>query len=99
MTRVLVTVEDEKVIADAIAKYGKRDVCLALDDSVANRYKLEAYGLDRYALVGSDADHSLFAEVIGKTTPKPKKKAPVKKDVPIEVDIEAVVDEQSKKVQ
>lgn len=98
MTRVLVTVEDEKVIADAVAKYGKRDVCLALDDNVANRYKLEAYGLDRYALVGSDADHSLFDEVIGKTTPK-KKKAPVKKDVPIEVDIEAVVDEQSKEVQ
>jgi hypothetical protein len=90
--RVLITVEDESVIADALAKYGKRDVYLKMDETVANRNKALALGLDRYALVGADADESLFAEVIGKTTAKkPAKKA--KKPLVADKDIVAVVED------
>jgi len=64
MARILVTVTDEKTIADAIAKYGKRDVCLALDENVGNRRLAQALGLDRYALVGANPDHDAFSEVI-----------------------------------
>jgi hypothetical protein len=97
MARILVTVTDEKTIADAIAKYGKRDVCLALDENVGNRRLAQALGLDRYALVGAKPDHDAFSEVIGKSAPKKKASLPKKKEALVKE--EAVVDDETKEVQ
>lgn len=100
MARILIVTdcEDEKVFADALSKYGRRDVYWAIDNTPINRHKAEALGIDsRLNLVGVDADHSLYAEVLGgkKVTPKPKKS---KSKVTLEKEVEAVVDEESEKV-
>ncbi len=103
MARILITCfcEDSEVISEALSKYGRRDVYLAIDNTPANRYKAEALGIDSgLNLVGLDADHDLYDEVleckkVSKTTPKPKKEKKAKKPVTLDKEIEAVVDEQT----
>ena len=98
MARILITCdcEDSDVIAEAITKYGRRDVYWAKDNTVPNKHKAEKLGIDsRLNLVGDDADHDLYDEVIGcKVESKPKKSAPKSKKN-LAKEVEAVVDEQS----
>ena len=106
MARILIVCEceDEKVFSDAIEKNGRRDVYWAVDSTVANKFKAEALGIDsRLNLVGSDADHDSYDEVLGSkgkstTTPKKSKKAsPKKEKTPkaLDKEVEAVVDAES----
>ncbi len=105
MARILITCfcDDSEVISDALNKYDRRDLYVAVDNTPTNRYKAEALGIDSgLNLVGLDADHSLYDEVIEcklsatkKTTPKPKKEKKAKKPATLEKEIEAVVDEQT----
>jgi hypothetical protein len=100
MARILIVsdCEDEKVFADALSKHGRRDVYWAIDNTPTNRHKAEALGIDSSLnLVGADADHSLYTEVLGvkAVAPKPKKEKKAKKEVTLDKEIEAIVDEQS----
>ena len=96
MARILVVSDDAEIISEALATYGRRDVYLALDDTVVNRHKAEALGIDsRLNLVGSDADHDLFDEVLGGTKKSTKKSTPKKAKKSLAKEVEAVVDEQS----
>ena len=81
MTRVLLKSLDEKCVKAAIEKYGKRDVYVALDETVANRQIALSLGLDRYALVGVDADESAYDECDLCKKPAPAKKADKPKKV------------------
>ena len=97
MARVLIVGDcEEKVFSDALEAHGKSNVYWAKDVTVANRKLAKGLGLDRYALVGSDADKESYDEVLGDkpaTTNKSNKKA--KPKVTLEKEVEAVVDEQS----
>ena len=98
MARILITCdcEDSDIIAEALAKYGRRNVYWAKDNTVANRHIAEPLGIDSgLNLVGEDADPKLYDEVIGcKVESKPKKSAPKSKKN-FAKEVEAVVDEQS----
>jgi len=99
MARILIACEceDEKIFADALAEHGRRDVYWAVDDTVINKHKAEALGIDsRLNLVGSDADHDSYDEVLGLSTPKPKSKKSKKTPKALDKEVEAVVDESEK---
>ena len=101
MARILIVSdgEDDKIFADALAEHGRRDVYWAVDDTVMNKHKAEALGIDsRLNLVGSDADHDSYDEVLGLSTPKPKSKkaSPKKSTKALDKEVEAVVDESEK---
>lgn len=86
MAKVLLAEMDEKLVAKAIAQHGKRDVCIAMDNSVENLQRAVAMGLDTFCLVGADADPKMFSEYITsapvkKAAPKAKKQE-AKKDEP-----------------
>lgn len=100
MARILVVTDDAEIISEALATYGRRDVYIALDNTVANKHKAEALGIDsRLNLVGSDADHDLFDTVLGGSKKSTKKSAPKKsKKESLAKEVEAVVNEESKKV-
>ena len=99
MARILVVTEDAEIISEALATYGRRDVYIALDNTVANKHKAEALGIDsRLNLVGSDADHDLFDTVLGGSKKSTKKSAPKSKKESLAKEVEAVVNEESKKV-
>lgn len=95
MVRVLLTENEAEIAEKAVLEYGKRNVYLAMDETVANRRIIKALGLDRYALVGADADKSLY-DVVLPLSPAKKKSKPSKKALAKEV--EAVVDESTKEV-
>lgn len=80
MARVLLTSMDEKLVAKAIAHHGKRDVYVAVDSTVLTTMKALDIGLDTHALVGKDADPSLF-DACECVTPAPAKKAEKPKKV------------------
>tara|TARA_R110000744_G_scaffold120565_2_gene224578 strand:- start:133 stop:471 length:339 start_codon:yes stop_codon:yes gene_type:complete len=99
MARILIAgeCEDEELFAEALAEYGRRDVYWAVDNTVANKYKAEALGIDsRLNLVGSDADEDLFSTVLGLPTPKPKSKKSNKTPKALDKEVEAVVNESEK---
>ena len=99
MARILVVTDDAEIISEALATYGRRDVYIALDNTVANRHKAEALGIDsRLNLVGSDADHDLFDTVLGGSKKSTKKSAPKSKKQSLAKEVEAVVNEESEKV-
>ncbi|QDP62560.1 MAG: hypothetical protein Unbinned2404contig1000_37 [Prokaryotic dsDNA virus sp.] len=99
MARILVVTDDAEIISEALDTYGRRDVYIALDNTVANRHKAEALGIDsRLNLVGSDADHDLFDTVLGGSKKPTKKSAPKSKKESLAKEVEAVVNEESKKV-
>jgi hypothetical protein len=99
MARILVVTEDAEIISEALATYGRRDVYIALDNTVANKHKAEALGIDsRLNLAGSDADHDLFDTVLGGSKKSTKKSAPKSKKESLAKEVEAVVNEESKKV-
>ena len=99
MARILVVTEDAEIISEALATYGRRDVYIALDNTVANKHKAEALGIDsRLNLVGSDADHDLFDTVLGGSKKSTKKSAPKSKKQSLAKEVEAVVNEESEKV-
>ena len=99
MARILVVTEDAEIISEALATYGRRDVYIALDNTVANKHKAEALGIDsRLNLVGSDADHDLFDTVLGGSKKSTKKSAPKSKKQSLAKEVEAVVNEESKKI-
>jgi hypothetical protein len=99
MARILVVTDDAEIISEALATYGRRDVYIALDNTVANKHKAEALGIDsRLNLVGSDADHDLFDTVLGGSKKSTKKSAPKSKKESLAKEVEAVVNEESKKV-
>jgi len=77
MAKIILKDMDEKTVKEAIAKYGKRDVYVAMDETVANRHTALALGLDRYALIGAD---KAPAPAPAKKAEKPKK-VEAKKDV------------------
>jgi hypothetical protein len=81
MTKVLLKSLDEKCVKAAIEKYGKRDIYVALDETIANRQIALSLGLDRYALVGVDADSSAYDECDLCKKPAPAKKAEKPKKV------------------
>lgn len=96
MARILVVSDDAEIISEALATYGRRSVCWAVDNTVENTLKAEALGIDsRLNLVGSDADHDLFDEVLGGTKKSTKKSTPKKAKTSLAKEVEAVVDEQS----
>jgi len=87
MTRVLLKSLDEELVADALAKFPKRDVYVAVDATVLNGQIAQKLGLDRYALVGSDVDAALYESYptsapAKKASPKPKKVEAKKDDKP-----------------
>lgn len=92
--------DDEKLVEEALTHTGKRDIYLAMDENVENRFRIEALGLDRYALVGSNADHSAYDVVLGGSSPAPEKKTYGKKSKKEELaeEVEAVVDESSEEI-
>ena len=99
MARILIVSdgEDDKIFSDALAEYGRRDVYWAVDDTVMNKHKAEALGIDsRLNLVGSEADHDLYDEVLGLSTPAPKSKKSKKTPKTLDKEVEAVVDESEK---
>ena len=99
MARILIVSdgEDDKIFADALAEHGRRDVYWAVDDTVMNKHKAEALGIDsRLNLVGSDADHDSYDEVLGLSTPKPKSKKSKKTPKALDKEVEAVVNESEK---
>lgn len=99
MARILVVTEDAEIISEALATYGRRDVYIALDNTVANKHKAEALGIDsRLNLVGSDADHDLFDTVLGGSKKSTKKSAPKSKKQSLAKEVEAVVNEESEKI-
>ena len=82
MVRVLLLNMDKECIDECIAKYGARDVYVAIDATVVNQQNAQLLGLDRYALVGVDVDRTLY-ELCDccKTQPAPAKKAAKPKKV------------------
>jgi len=83
MARVLLQSMDEELVAKAIKLHGKRDVYVAVDATVLSRMKALELGLDTHALVGVDADASIY-EVFPAPTKKAvkPKKVEAKKDEP-----------------
>ena len=75
MARIVLSSMDEKIVKAAIEEHGKRDVYVAMDDTVDNRHTAKELGLDRYALIGADK-----APAPAKKAEKPKK-VEAKKDV------------------
>ena len=99
MARILVVSDDAEIISEAVKQYGRRNVYLALDDTVANKHKAEALGIDsRLNLAGSDADHDLFDTVLGGSKKSTKKSAPKSKKDTLAKEVEAVVNEETKKI-
>ena len=92
MVRVLLLNSDEKLVAEAIAEYGMRDVYVAESGS---RHDAKQLGLDRYAFVGADADRDLY-DVVLPTNPTPMKKRKGKKA--LDKEVEAVADESTEEV-
>jgi hypothetical protein len=99
MVRVLLLKDDEKLVEEALTHTGKRDIYLAMDENVENRFRIEALGLDRYALVGADVDHSAYDVVLGGSKPAPKKTYGKKsKKEELAAEVEAVADESSEEI-
>lgn len=80
MAKVILTTLDEKTVKAAIAEHGKRDVYVAVDNTVANKHIANALGLDRYALIGADKAPA--------PKPAPTKKAEKPKKVEAKKDVE-----------
>ena len=93
MVRVLLLNSDEKLVAEAVAEYGMRDVYVA---ESGTRHDVKRLGLDRYAFVGADANRDLY-DVVLPTNPTPMKKRKGKKA--LEKEVEAVADESTEEVQ
>ena len=99
MARILVVSDDREIISEALATYGRRNVYWAVENTVENTLKAEALGIDsRLNLVGSDADHDLFDTVLGGSKKSTKKSAPKSKKESLAKEVEAVVNEESKKI-
>tara|TARA_R100000231_G_scaffold45307_6_gene39141 strand:+ start:21132 stop:21416 length:285 start_codon:yes stop_codon:yes gene_type:complete len=92
MVRVLLLNSDEKLVAEALAEYGSRNVYVAENGS---RQDVKRLGLDRYAFVGADADRELY-EIVLPTNPSPTKKRKGKKA--LDKEVEAVADESTDEV-
>ena len=92
MVRVLLLNSDEKLVAEAVAEYGMRDVYGAEEGT---RHDLKRLGLDRYAFVGADADRDLY-DIVLPTNPSPTKKRKGKKA--LDKEVEAVADESTEEV-
>lgn len=83
MARVLLASMDEELVAKALELHGKRDVYVAVDATVLSRMKALELGLDTHALVGADADASIY-----EAFPAPTKKASKPKKVEAKKDAE-----------
>ena len=94
MVRVLLLNSDEKLVAEAIAEYGMRDVYVAEEGT---RHDVKRLGLDRYAFVGADANRDLY-DIVLPTNPSPTKKRGKGKKA-LDAEVEAVVDESTEEVQ
>ena len=92
MVRVLLLNSDEKLVAEAVAEYGMRDVYVAEEGT---RHDLKRLGLDRYAFVGADAARDLY-DIVLPTNPSPTKKRKGKKA--LDKEVEAVADESTEEV-
>ena len=81
MSRIVLSSLDEEVVKEAIKTHAVKNISVAVDNTVENKFKAQALGLDHDALIGAENKPVKPAPAPAKKASKPKK-VEAKKDEP-----------------
>lgn len=80
MSRIVLSSLDEKLVEEAMKTHAIKNISVAVDNTVENKFKAQALGLDYDALIGAENKPVEPAPAPAKKASKPKK-VEAKKDV------------------
>ena len=82
MSRIVLSSLDEKLVEEAMKTHAVKNISVAVDNTVENKFKAQALGLDHDALIGAENKPVEPAPAPAKKVSKPKKVEAKKDDKP-----------------